>query len=72
MPGKGKREERKSEGRKGGGQLRIYENQCRIVSKEGKREKMGEDEKVCPLVDERAYPETKTKDRCLCSGLFAS
>ena len=31
---------------------------CRIVSKERGREKMGEDEKVCPLVDERLCPET--------------
>ena len=31
---------------------------CRIVSKERKREKMGKDEKVCPLVDERLCPVT--------------
>ena len=31
---------------------------CRIVSNRRGREKMGKDEKVCPLVDERLCPET--------------
>ena len=69
MPGKGKREERKSEGRKGVGQLKIYENQCRIVSNRRGREKMGEDEKVCPLVDERLCPETYSFLKKLFMGL---
>ena len=34
---------------------------CRIVSKERKREKMGEDEENCPFEDERLCPETRPK-----------